>query len=79
MIGNAYTQNGKVIDSDRETAENFGIDYIEVWEFIAKYDKAPTQELGEWQHCLLFCQILENKEKIKKDTMSQYHVKPSLD
>ena len=34
MIGDASGKEGQVSDSDKKTAENFGIDYIDVEDFI---------------------------------------------
>ena len=34
MIGDASGKPGQFSDSDRKTAENFGIDYMDVEEFI---------------------------------------------
>jgi D-glycero-D-manno-heptose 1,7-bisphosphate phosphatase len=39
MVGDTFIQNEKSIDTDRQTAENFCIDYMDVEEFIAKYNK----------------------------------------
>jgi hypothetical protein len=39
MVGNAYIQNGNVIEANRQTAENFDITYMDIEEFIAKYDR----------------------------------------
>jgi D-glycero-D-manno-heptose 1,7-bisphosphate phosphatase len=35
MVGDVYMQNEKIYDTNRETAENFGIDYKDVKDFIA--------------------------------------------
>lgn len=37
MIGDASGLEGQFSDSDKKTAENFGIDYLDVNEFIKKY------------------------------------------
>jgi DNA 3'-phosphatase len=40
MVGDAFMQGGKIMDPDRETAKNFSIDYMDVDEFIAKYNNS---------------------------------------
>jgi DNA 3'-phosphatase len=37
MVGDAYMQGDKTLDPDRETAANFGIDYLDVNKFILEY------------------------------------------
>jgi histidinol phosphatase-like enzyme len=39
MVGDTFIQNGKSIDTDRQTAENFGIEYMDIEKFLAKYGK----------------------------------------
>ena len=34
MIGNASGKEGQFSDSDKKTAENFGIDYMDVDDFV---------------------------------------------
>ena len=34
MIGDAFGKEGQYSDSDKKTAENFGIDYMDVGDFI---------------------------------------------
>jgi histidinol phosphatase-like enzyme len=41
MIGDASGLEGNFSDSDLKTAENFGIDYMDVSEFISRY--APVK------------------------------------
>lgn len=36
MIGDAFGKDGQFSDSDRLTAENFGIDYIDVNDFVSE-------------------------------------------
>ena len=38
MIGDASGKNGQFSDSDKKTAENFGIDYMDVDDFISYYN-----------------------------------------
>lgn len=38
MIGDASGLPGQFSDSDKKTAENFGIDYLDVTEFVNKYN-----------------------------------------
>lgn len=39
MIGDASGLEGQFSDSDKKTAENFGIDYLDVNEFVKLYNK----------------------------------------
>lgn len=39
MIGDASGLEGQFSDSDKKTAENFGIDYMDVSEFVKVYGK----------------------------------------
>lgn len=39
MIGDASGLEGQFSDSDKRTAENFGIDYLDVNEFVNLYNK----------------------------------------
>ena len=39
MIGDASGLEGQFSDSDKKTAENFGIDYMDVSEFVNVYGK----------------------------------------
>lgn len=39
MIGDASGLDGQFSDSDKMTAENFGIDYLDVNEFVERYNK----------------------------------------
>lgn len=39
MIGDASGLEGQFSDSDKKTAENFGIDYMDVSEFVNIYGK----------------------------------------
>ena len=39
MIGDASGLEGQFSDSDKKTAENFGIDYMDVNEFVETYNK----------------------------------------
>lgn len=39
MIGDASGLEGQFSDSDKKTAENFGIDYMDVHEFVETYNK----------------------------------------
>ena len=39
MIGDASGKEGQFSDSDKKTAENFGIDYMDVSEFVKVYGK----------------------------------------
>lgn len=39
MIGDASGLEGQFSDSDKKTAENFGIDYLDVNEFVKNYNK----------------------------------------
>ena len=36
MIGDASGKEGNFSDSDKKTAENFGIDYIDIDDFLSK-------------------------------------------
>lgn len=40
MIGDASGKEGQFSDSDKKTAENLGIDYLDVDDFVKIYDKA---------------------------------------
>ncbi len=39
MVGDASGLEGQFSDSDKRTAENFGIDYLDVNEFVNLYNK----------------------------------------
>lgn len=43
MIGDASGLEGQFSDSDKKTAENFGIDYMDVSKFIEKYGKVQEE------------------------------------
>lgn len=39
MVGDASGKEGQFSDSDKKTAENFGIDYLDIEDFIKEYNK----------------------------------------
>lgn len=39
MIGDASGKPGQFSDSDKKTAENFGIDYIDVEDFVKTFEQ----------------------------------------
>ena len=41
MIGDASGKTGQFSDSDKKTAENFGIDYLDVEDFVSVMNAAP--------------------------------------
>lgn len=43
MIGDASGKEGDYSDSDRKTAENFGIDYMDVEKFVSLYSTLPKR------------------------------------
>lgn len=47
MIGDASGLEGQFSDSDKKTAENFGIDYMDVSEFVKTYGKTLTDDTKE--------------------------------
>lgn len=47
MIGDASGLKGQFSDSDKKTAENFGIDYLDVVEFVKTY--SPSKENKPFQ------------------------------
>ena len=38
MIGDASGKEGQFFDSDKKTAENFGCEYMDVDDFVYKYN-----------------------------------------
>lgn len=44
MIGDASGLEGQFSDSDKKTAENFGIDYMDVWEFVLNVSDYPKND-----------------------------------
>ena len=44
MIGDASGKEGQFSDSDKKTAENFGIDYMDVEDFINKMNNERDTE-----------------------------------
>lgn len=53
MIGDASGKEGQFSDSDRKTAENFGIDYLDMSDFVKAsiwYDEiVPVENIKEWR------------------------------
>ena len=47
MIGDASGKEGQFSDSDKRSAENFGIDYMDVEDFIEESDKEVIGSLKE--------------------------------
>ena len=47
MIGDASGKEGQFSDSDKKTAENFGIDYIDVEDFVEESNKEVIGSLKE--------------------------------
>ena len=46
MIGDASGKEGQFSDSDKKTAENFGIDYMDVDDFVnTNWMDTPVEEL----------------------------------
>jgi DNA 3'-phosphatase len=43
MIGDASGKEGQFSDSDKKTAENFGIDYMDVEDFVAELDNETSK------------------------------------
>lgn len=39
MVGDASGKEGQFSDSDKKTAENFGIDYLDIEDFVKKYGR----------------------------------------
>ena len=42
MIGDASGKDGQFSDSDKKTAENFGIDYLDIDDFVSLFNKKTT-------------------------------------
>ena len=52
MIGDASGKPGQFSDSDFKTAENFGIDYLDVEEFVDTFGKGIFEELSDFESSL---------------------------
>lgn len=64
MIGDASGKPGQFGDSDFKTAENFGIDYLDVEDFVDIYGKKDSEELSDLEK--EFESFLDNIEGVPR-------------
>lgn len=50
MIGDASGLEGQFSDSDKKTAENFGIDYLDVEDFVSVMNATPCFSEDKQKH-----------------------------
>ena len=74
MIGDASGKKGQFSDSDKKTAENFGIDYMDVDDFVSMEKKYKlTEESIDYSGRKLYCiEALKDFADIKKGDKGGY-------
>ena len=66
MIGDASGKEGQFSDSDKKTAENFGIDYLDVADFVEKLNEITCDNCKDKNNCSQSEYVKNNCYKLSK-------------